>query len=121
MNVYAKTIREDVELTSQQHINVTFPQLDVQGLRLWAGHGADDLTFMNWEVSVQMGVVRQPVVDIASGDQLCVQHHPVRTTHYLLLLVEASAEHGMRSRPLVAPRLTSFERPTLTPKPQPHF
>ena len=60
VNVYSKTIREDVALTPTEHINVTFPQLDVQGLRLWAGNGPDDLTFLNWNVSVQLGVVREP-------------------------------------------------------------
>lgn len=69
VNVYSKTIREDYLLTAEEHINVTFPQMDVQGLRLWS-YGLDDLTFVDWNVTIWLGMVREPVVDVSSGDRM---------------------------------------------------
>ena len=38
--------------------------------RLSRSYGLDDLTFIDWNVTVWLGMVREPVVDLSSGDRM---------------------------------------------------
>ena len=48
-------------------VTVTEPLLTTVVLR---SYGLDDLTFVDWNVTVWLGMVREPVVDVSSGDRM---------------------------------------------------